>query len=77
MQYYGLDWIGTVLGLASISCIGRHDRAALLLRITASIFWAGFGLVAHTPAGVVANLAAIVLCLRGISARRSPSRSSI
>jgi len=77
MQYYGLDWMGTVLGLASIYCMGRHDRAAFLLRITASIFWAAFGFVAHTPAGVVANLAAIVLCLRGIRAHRRPNSPSI
>src|SRR5258708_2668244 len=71
VRYYGLDWIGTVLGLASIYYIGRHDRAAFALRIAASIFWGAFGVVAHTPAAIVANLAAILLCLRGISLPRS------
>ena len=66
MQYYGLDWMGTVLGLASISCIGRHDKAAFVLRIGASLFWAAFGVVAHTPAAILANTAAILLCVRGI-----------
>jgi len=77
MRYYGLDWAGTVLGLASIYYMGRHERAAFLLRITASIFWAAFGIVARTPAGVVANLAAILLCLRGVWARRGPSGYSV
>ena len=70
-QYYGLDWIGTVLGLASIYYIGRRNTAALVLRIAASVFWAGFGIVARTPAGVIANVAAILLCLRGIEAWKS------
>ena len=47
--------------------MGRNDRAALVLRIVASLFWAGFGVVAHTPAAIIANLAAILLCMRGIS----------
>ena len=70
MQYYGLDWIGTVLGLASIYYIGRHDRAAFGLRIAASLFWAGFGIVAHTPAAIIANVAAVLLCLRGLAVAR-------
>ncbi len=70
-QYYGLDWIGTILGLASIYYIGRRNRLALGLRIAASLFWTAFAVIAWTPAGIVANLAAILLCLRGIDRRKS------
>jgi hypothetical protein len=70
MKYYGLDWIGTVTGLASIYYIGRQNRLALVLRIVASIFWVGFGVVAGTLPGVIANLAAILLCLRGVAASK-------
>jgi hypothetical protein len=70
VNYYGLDWIGTVLGLASIYYTGRHDKAAFLLRIAASVFWAAFGVVAHTPAAIIANSAAILLCVRGLSFAR-------
>lgn len=70
LQYYGLDWIGTLLGLASIYFMGRHERAAFVLRIAASVFWAAFGVVARTPAGVLANVMAIVLCFWGIRRRR-------
>jgi uncharacterized membrane protein YjjP (DUF1212 family) len=66
MHYYGLDWIGTVLGLASVYFIGRHDKAAFVLRIVASLFWAAFGVLAHTPAAIIANIAAILLCVNGI-----------
>ena len=72
MKYYGLDWLGTVLGLASIYYTGRCDAWALRLRLAASVFWAGFCLVAETPAGVVANLAAVVLCCRGARPREIP-----
>ena len=73
MNYYGFDWIGTVLGLASIYYTGRNDKLAFVLRIAASLFWAAFGIVARTPAAIIANSAAIVLCVRGLSLK---SRSS-
>lgn len=75
MQYYGLDWIGTILGLTSIYFTGRNDRAAFVLRIVASIFWGAFGIVAHTPAAIIANSAAILLCVNGIrlKSRTTPS----
>ena len=75
MQYYGLDWIGTILGLASIYYMGRHDRAAFTLRIASAVFWASFGVVAHTPAAIIANIAAILLCLRGFLLR-SPNHAT-
>jgi hypothetical protein len=57
------------LGLASIYYMDRRHRSAFLLRIAASLCWAAFGVVARTPAGVAANVAAVLLCLRGL--RRS------
>jgi hypothetical protein len=66
MNYYGLDWIGTVLGLASIYYTGRNDKAAFVLRIAASLFWGAFGIVARTPAAIIANFAAILLCVQGM-----------
>ena len=71
MKYYGLDWIGTVLGLASIYCFGRQTELGFLLRIAASVFWVGFAIVADTPAGVIANVAAILLCLKGLQDSKS------
>jgi hypothetical protein len=65
-KYYGLDWIGTVLGLASIYYLGRKRRAGFILRIAASVFWIAFGFVARTAAGVIANLAVILLSLHAL-----------
>jgi len=75
-QYYGLDWIGTILGLASIYYIGRRNTLALVLRIAASVFWTAFGVMARTPAGIVANVIAILLCLRGMEVWRLKGRTS-
>lgn len=77
MQYYGLDWIGTVLGLASVYFIGRHDRAAFWLRIVASLFWGAFGIVAHTPAAIIANFAAILLCVNGLRQRPKVTNDTV
>jgi nicotinamide riboside transporter PnuC len=66
VQYYGLDWLGTILGLASIYYLGRHRRIGFVLRILASLFWVAFGVVAGTLAGVIANVAVILLSLNGI-----------
>ena len=66
MRYYGLDWIGTVLGLLSIHYLGRKKRIGFVYRIAASIFWVAFGVVAGTAAGIIANVAVILLSVSGI-----------
>ena len=66
MNYYGLDWLGTLAGLASIYYLGRQRKVGFVLRIIASLFWVAFGVVAGTVAGVIANLAVIVLSLKGL-----------
>jgi nicotinamide riboside transporter PnuC len=70
VNYYGFDWIGTVFGLASIHYLGQRRRIGFVLRIVASIFWVLFGVVAKTPAGVIANVAVILLSLKGLRAWR-------
>ena len=44
MKYYGLDWIGTILGLVSIHYMGRKNKTGFILRIGASVFWVAFGI---------------------------------
>jgi nicotinamide riboside transporter PnuC len=66
MKYYGLDWIGTVLGLMSIYYLGRKRKIGFILRIVASVFWVAFGIVAGTTAGIVANVAVILLSVSGL-----------
>ena len=66
MQYYGTDWMGTVLGLASIYYLGQQRRMGFILRILASVFWVFFGVIAGTPAGVIANVAVILLSIKGV-----------
>ena len=67
MKYYGLDWIGTILGVASIHYLGRKNKAGFILRIVASVFWVAFGIIAETPAGIVANIAVIILSFKGLN----------
>ena len=45
MKYFGLDWIGTILGLASIHYLGRKNKTGFILRIVASAFWVAFGIL--------------------------------
>jgi hypothetical protein len=66
MKYYGLDWMGTILGLASIHYLGRKNKAGFVLRIVASVFWVAFGILAETPAAIVANVAVILLSCKGL-----------
>ena len=66
MNYYGLDWLGTLVGLTSIYYLGRRKKVGFVLRIVASLFWVAFAVVAGTVAGVVANIAVILLSLHGM-----------
>lgn len=75
MRYYGLDWIGTVLGLASIHYLGRKKIAGFILRIAASVFWVAFGVVARTSAGVIANCAVIILSLYAVKQWKASDKS--
>jgi len=74
-QYYGLDWMGTVLGLASIHYLGRKKKAGFILRIAASVFWVAFGIVARTAAGVIANIVVIVLSLHAMKQWNASEKS--
>jgi nicotinamide riboside transporter PnuC len=71
MKYYGLDWIGTALGLISIYYLGRKRKIGFVFRIVASIFWVAFGIVAGTTAGVIANVAVILLSVSGLKQWRA------
>jgi hypothetical protein len=77
MRYYGLDWIGTVLGLASIHYLGRKKIAGFILRIAASGFWVAFGIVARTAAGVIANVPVIILSFHAVRQSKRAARGSI
>ena len=66
MNYYGLDWAGTALGLLSIYYLGRKRKIGFVLRIAASVFWVAFGILAGTVAGIVANVTVILLSLSGL-----------
>jgi hypothetical protein len=57
MKCYGLDWIGTIPGIASTHDLSRKSRTGFILRILASVFWIAFGIVAETPAGVFVSFA--------------------
>lgn len=67
MKYFGLDWIGTILGIASIHYLGQKNKVGFILRIIASAFWVAFGILAETPAGIVANVAVIILSFKGLN----------
>jgi Nicotinamide mononucleotide transporter len=66
MRYYGLNGIGTILGLASLYSLARKNKVGLVLRIAASICWVAFGVIAGTIPGVLANIAVIALSLHGM-----------
>jgi hypothetical protein len=71
VKYYGLDWAGTALGLLSIYYLGKKRKIGFVLRIAASVFWVIFGVVVGTTAGVIANVAVILLAVSGLKQWRA------
>lgn len=71
MKYYSLDWIGTALGLISIYYLGRKRKVGFIFRIAASIFWVAFAVIAGTTAGIIANIAVILLSVSGMKQWRA------
>jgi hypothetical protein len=63
--YYGLDWIAMGFTFFSMYWIGERRRIGFVAGMVGNVFWFGFGLIADSPATLVANLIIFGLNARG------------
>jgi hypothetical protein len=65
VRYYGVDWIATVLSLASIYCLGDGRRFGFSLGVAGAVLWFAFGLIVSSIATALLNALLVGLFLRG------------
>lgn len=66
-SYYGLDWAAAVFMFLSMYRLGLHKKDGFVFAALASICWIAFNLIAHSAAGVIANLIIAVMAFRSMS----------
>ena len=78
-SYYGLDWAAAVFMFLSMYRLGIHKKDGFIFAALASICWIAFNLIAHSAAGVVANLIIAIMAFRSLASwsKTHPSASSI
>jgi hypothetical protein len=64
-QYYGADWIATVLSVASVWMLGSRRRNGFLVMIAGNGAWMAYGLLAPNVPIILSNVVFAVLNLRG------------
>lgn len=65
LNYYGLDWIGTVLILLCIYLVGEQERKGFIYGMLGCCLWLIFGFLAESYATIVANIVFLVMYGRG------------
>jgi len=71
-HYYGLDWAAAVFMFLSMYRLGIHKKDGFIFAALASICWIAFNLIAHSAAGVIANLIIAVMAFRSLSKWNAP-----
>lgn len=65
MQYYGIDWLATVCGLAGVYLLGNKNKFGFALFMAASLSWATFGILTKSVAMTVGSSIFFIMHLRG------------
>jgi hypothetical protein len=64
-EYYGLDWVAMIAGLATIYLLGSKKRSGFIVGIIAGIVWTAVNLIAEIWPGIILNVILIGLYIRG------------
>jgi hypothetical protein len=64
-QYYGVDWIGSILGFFSLYLLGNKKKSGFIYGAMSDVSWIIFSVLAGSVASFVANIIVIILRVRG------------
>lgn len=66
-SYYGLDWAAAVFMFLSMYRLGHHKKDGFVYAALASICWIAFNLIAHSAAGVLANVVIAAMAFHSLT----------
>lgn len=72
-SYYGLDWAAAVFMFLSMHRLGIHKKDGFVFAALASVCWIAFNIIAHSAAGVMANLIIAGMAFHSLSKWNAPS----
>ena len=75
-SYYGLDWAAAVFMFLSMYRLGVHKKDGFVFAALASVCWIAFNIIAHSAAGVIANLIIAIMAFRSLSKWHVSSQST-
>lgn len=64
-NYYGIDWLATVLGVLTAYLLGRKQKIGFIIGTLGGLSWLAFGIIAESSATIVANVIFIFLYIKG------------
>lgn len=65
MQFFGIDWLATVCGLAGVYLIGSKKRIGFPIMMIASLSWLTVGFMIGSAALIIGSAVFFSLHLRG------------
>lgn len=65
MQYYGIDWLATICGLAGVYLIGSKNRFGFLIMMVASLSWLTVGIFIRSLPLMLGSCVFFCLHMRG------------
>ncbi len=66
LQFYGLDWIATICGLAAVYFLGNKNKFGFVLFIVSSLCWISFGVITGSLAVIIGSAIFVILHIRGL-----------
>ncbi len=66
LQFYGLDWIATICGLAAVYFLGNKNKFGFALFIVSSLCWISFGVITGSLAVIIGSSIFVILHIRGL-----------
>jgi hypothetical protein len=65
MQYYGIDWLATICGLAGVYLLGNKNKYGFALFMAASLSWMTFGILTGSIAMIIGSTIFFIMHFRG------------
>ena len=65
LQFYGIDWLATVCGLAGVFLLGNKNRWGFLIFMVAIASWVSFGFITGSYAVILGSSTFFFMHLRG------------
>lgn len=65
LQFYGIDWLATVLGLTGVYLLGNKNKIGFIVFMGASMSWVTFGVLTASIPVVIGSCIFFIMHLRG------------